>query len=617
MHAILLLLRYSTQPPEDLPFLLPFHAPPSSSEIALKSGLALLQTVSLYRELLPLIDGCCDAIWKDLFACFTPMSMHAIALLARPERPDAAAHAAATLSLISVWSISYGRALMQRQGSLADDWESGACAELTSTTIALMRSFVSLQECIHAVARCGIDHSSNTNSEPSVFKEHHGDFVLHMLGSIGDIFSFLFEHALAFMPLAAPSVAQEFLLAEIMQEWRASKVGRQGSHEFWDVANKWESDMMDSVKDSMAVQRCDTAQESLLLCVPIFLQHTRTCIQLFQNENTSIINSYAQNMYIMRGMSCPCAAFALPMSEFDMTVPLLMRAATALSGALSEGLVLMDICTKSCVTATTTLVDHRKSALDGTNPAPPFRSQCTLLLAAGSAWSAMIQESGITKCVVSLLHIVNSWLPPPTTYAAKMSPAAATEIANAFEGQKNSVVHALQLLQSGLVQTLQSFNDLECGADASVVAHLEVEMKCLGPTFLGKKSFGDWASVRYPTMENQIFQPQSLKKDAKQCNTEVLLATQAGFVCALHADAVLAPELQLGGIPSICSSDCVVLVSEIHSMSGADGSSATVREQLVLFSDIVERLLRLAAPAAGMFVSVRFSLSLLNRCNDF
>ena len=30
----------------------------------------------------------------------------------------------------------------------------------------------------------------------------------------------------------------------------------------------------------------------------------------------------------------------------------------------------MDICTKSCVTATTTLVDHRKSALDGTNPAP-------------------------------------------------------------------------------------------------------------------------------------------------------------------------------------------------------------------------------------------------------
>jgi hypothetical protein len=100
-------------------------------------------------------------------------------------------------------------------------------------------------------------------------------------------------------------------------------------------------------------------------------------------------------------------------------------------------------------------------------------------------------------------------------------------------------------------------------------------------------------------MVNQIFQPQFLARDAEQRVVEVLFATQAGFVCALHADDVLAPERQLGGIPSVCTSDCVVSLSEVHSKCGGGGGSAIVRDPVILFADIAERLLSVAAAASG------------------
>jgi hypothetical protein len=101
---------------------------------------------------------------------------------------------------------------------------------------------------------------------------------------------------------------------------------------------------------------------------------------------------------------------------------------------------------------------------------------------------------------------------------------------------------ALQLLQSNLIQTVQSIDELESGVDSSIVAHMDVEMKCLGPTYLARRAFCDWASIRYPDMENYIFQPHSLSKSVQRRDFDVLFATQAGFLCALHADAVLAFE---------------------------------------------------------------------------
>ena len=126
-------------------------------------------------------------------------------------------------------------------------------------------------------------------------------------------------------------------------------------------------------------------------------------------------------------------------------------------------------------------------------------------------------------------------------------------------------------------------------------------MKCLGQTYLERRAFCDWSSIRYPEMDSHIFQPHSMKKNSKQQNIEVLFATQAGFVCALHADAVLAPELQQAGVSSICTDDCVVSLSEMPNEAEGAASSSIVREQRILFPDIVERLLKSASSASGIF----------------
>jgi hypothetical protein len=533
------------------------------------------------------------------------MSMHAIALLARPERADATAHAHATLSLMSVWTAAYGKALMLKQPPRAVDWECGSCAHLTTTTIALMRSFISPQACVQAITQSTIDKlfidkQNAAESASAALLEQNGNFLLNMLACCGEIFTFLFQHALAYLPLSAPTAAQEFLLDEIMNEWRASKASRQGSQEFWDVANNWEIHMMAGVRESMAVQRCVSVQESLLLSVPIFLRYTETCIHLLQTGSTSTNSTHAQNLYIMRGMSCPCVPChqTSPSCRMDVTAPLLLRAVLSLARALSEGLILADLCMKSCVTSRTTIVDHRKS--DGDEPAP-FRSRCTLLLASRSAWSTMLCESGITKSVTFLLRDASLWLPPPPVSSTLPPPAAAAalQIANSFEDQKRLYVHVFHVLLSCAVQTLQHFHDLDDGARSSIIEHLDTEMKCLGPTYLQKNAFCTWASIRYPEMDNFIFQPHSLTKHTKQRSIDVLFATQAGFLCALHADAVLAPELQLAGALSMCSSDYVISLSEIHLDGEGSSSSSFVREQCILFSDIVERLLGSACPASG------------------
>jgi hypothetical protein len=595
LHTVLLLLRCSMQPPDTLPFAPPSHKHPSGADLASKSGLALLQTVSLYRELLPLLDTSQDAIWSNLFSCFTPMSMHAIALLARPERADAAAHAHATLSLMSVWSTSYGNARMLKRGSRAIDWQSGGCTHLAATTIALMRSFVSSQDCVQAVSQCSEENSSDSAPGDAAFSQHRGNFVLSILGSCAEVFAYLFKHALAFLPLAAPSPAQEFLLDEIIDDWRASSVGREGSQEFWDVAKDWEAQMINSLRDSMAVQRCATAYESLLLAVPIFLQFAETCISLLKHESLGLNVAYAQSMYVMRGMLCPCTPShpVAPSFKSHYTAPLLLRTVLSLCSALSDGLSLLDLCMKSCLVSRTTLVA-------GGHPAP-FRSQCTLLLASGSAWSTVIHKSRITQRIVSSLRDVELWLPPPLS-SSKCSVAAAAvaaEIANAFDDQKSCIISTLQLLHSCLIQSLQSFDQLEDGTDFSVVSQLDVAAKCLGATYLKKNSFRDWASVRYPKMVNFIFQPHSMKATTEQRTIDVLFATQAGFVCALHADAVLASVLQAASVSSICATDHIVSLSELHGCSTGISSSATVREPRILMSDIVERLLRAANPASG------------------
>jgi hypothetical protein len=107
-------------------------------------------------------------------------------------------------------------------------------------------------------------------------------------------------------------------------------------------------------------------------------------------------------------------------------------------------------------------------------------------------------------------------------------------------------------------------------------------------------------------MENYIFQPHSLSKSVQRRDFDVLFATQAGFLCALHADAVLAPELHLAGVSSICTHDCVVSLSEMFNNSASFGSGSTVREQLILLSDVVERLLHSANPASGADGCTRF-----------
>jgi hypothetical protein len=517
--------------------------------------------------------------------------MHAIALLARPDRRDAAAHAHATLSLMSVWSTSYGDALLLRQGARAVEWESGACAHLATTTTALMRSFVSPVACEQAVSRCSGDVSSGIHSQ------HH---VLGILSSGAEVFAFLYRHALTFLPLAAPTAAQEFLLDDIMNEWRRSKAGSEGSQEFRDAVQSWELNILSNLRESMTLQRCTSVQESLLLSVPVFLQYTDTCIRLFRTANLHADMNHAKNLYVMRGMSCPCAPChpITAASDRDIVVPLLMHTVYCLAEALAEGLSLVDICMKSCVTSRTTLMDLRKSS-SNIGPAP-FRSQCTLLLASSSAWSAFVRTSGIAKNLNCLIRDTSVWLLPTLSSSASPSAAAAAaDFASVFEAQKNSMINALQLLQSGLIQTVQSIDELESGVDSSIVAYMDVEMKCLGPTYLGRRAFCDWASLRYPEMENYIFQPHSLSKRAERRDVEVLFATQAGFLCALHADAVLAPELHLAGVSSICTQDCVVSLSEMFNNSASFGSSAIVREQAILLSDVVERLVHSANPTSG------------------
>jgi hypothetical protein len=526
--------------------------------------------------------------------------MHAIGLLAQPERTDAVAQAQAVLSLMSVWTAAHGHALMQNQGPCAADWESGYCAHLTTTTIAVMRSFISHQACEQAVTQSCAEQSIDAEHEPVGLLQHRGDFVLDMIACCADIFAFLFKNALAYLPLSAPTAAQEFLLDEIMNEWRSSRLSGQGSQEFWDVEFDWEVQMMRDVRDSMALQRCATVQESLLLSVPIILRYTQTCIQLLQSNVLSVNADHAQTLYIMRAMRCPCAPChqISPSCKMDITAPLLFRSALSLAGAMSDGLTLVDHCMKSCVTSRTALVDHRTS--DGRDPAP-FRSRCTLLLASHSAWSTMVSESGISKSVACLVRDINSWLPPPafSCHLPRAAAAAAMQIANAFEDQKHFVLHTLQLLLSCLVQTLQTFHDLESGADSFVVEHLDLETKCLGQTYLERQSFCDWASIRYPEMDSYIFQPHTLTAKSNQNNIDVLFATQAGFLCALHADAVLAPELQMAGASSICSGDCVVSLSEMsHDCEGAASNSA-VHERRITFTDIVDRLLGSASPSSG------------------
>lgn len=570
--------------------------------MATLSGIALLQAVALYREILPLIDDSHDTAWQQLFACFTPMSMHAISLLAQPERVDAAAHAHAVLSLMSVWTTSHGNALMLKQGPLAMDWESGFCAHFTATTIALMRSFISHQACLHAVTQGSAKNSISAEHASTGLPGQHGNFVLAMLACCGEIFAFLFKHALAYLPLSAPTAAQEFLLDEILNEWGASRVSRQGSQQFWDVESDWENHMVTSVQDSMALQRCARVQESLLLSVPVFIRYMQTCVQLIQHDNVSLNATPAQKFHIMRAMTCPCVPCHqfIPTCTMDITAPLLLRCTVSLATALSEGLTLVDLCMRSCITSRTTLVDHRTG--DGHDPAP-FRSRCTLLLASRSALSTMVYESGIIKSITFLLRDVNLWLPPPplSSHLPPVAAAIALQMANSFEDQKRHVMHILQLLLSSLVHTLQQFHDLENGTDSLIIELLDIEMKCLGQTYLERRAFCDWSSIRYPEMDSHIFQPHSMKKNSKQQNIEVLFATQAGFVCALHADAVLAPELQQAGVSSICTDDCVVSLSEMPNEAEGAASSSIVREQRILFPDIVERLLKSASSASGIF----------------
>ncbi len=500
---------------------------------------------------------------------------------------------------MSVWSTSYGKALELRQGARAHEWESGACAHLATTTIALMRSFLSLHACEQVVERRNVDDSRGIDQQRHIFSEQHGLFVLGILSSCSEIFAFLFKHAVAFLPLVAPTAAQEFLLDEIINEWKRGKSGREGSHEFWDVVSDWQNQMITSMQEDMSLQRCATVQETLLLSVPIFLLYTDTCCRLVRTSTLEANVTYAKNLYIMRGMACPCAPChpISTVSESSFTAPLLMHAVLSLAGALSEGLNLVDLCMKACITARTILVDHRKS--NSSEPAP-FRSQCTLLLAASSAWSAMIQASGITASVGSLLRDMSLWLPPSTLSSQiPAAAAAATEIANAFETQKNSAISVLMLLQSGLIQTFHSFDEVEMAADVSVVSHVEVEMQCLGATYLARRSFSEWASIRYPQMENSIFQPHSVKQTTEQCIFDVLFATQAGFLCALHADTVLAPELQMAGASSICTHDCVISLTEVYHLSAKDSSCCSVPDRLILFSDIVQYLLYAANPASG------------------
>jgi hypothetical protein len=220
----------------------------------------------------------------------------------------------------------------------------------------------------------------------------------------------------------------------------------------------------------------------------------------------------------------------------------------------------------------------------------------------------MIQASGISASLGSLLRDMSLWL-PPSTLSSKIpaaAAAAAAEISYAFEAQKNSAISVLMLLQSGLVQTFQSFDEFETAAGASVVAHMELEMQCLGPTYLARRPFSEWASIRYPRMENSIFQPHSVKQITEQRIVDVLFATQAGFLCALHADAVLAPELHLADALSICNHDYVVSLTEIFHLSAKDSSCCTVPEQLILLSDIVQRLLYAASPSAGAAQSAHY-----------
>jgi hypothetical protein len=166
-----------------------------------------------------------------------------------------------------------------------------------------------------------------------------------------------------------------------------------------------------------------------------------------------------------------------------------------------------------------------------------------------------------------------------------------------------------------LMQSFQSFDELEDGTEYSVISQLDVAGKCLGATYLKKNSFRDWASVRYPKMVNFIFQPHSMKATTEQRTIDVLFATQAGFVCALHADAVLASVLQAAAVASISATDHIVSLSELHGCSAGISSSTTVPEPRILMSDIVQRLLSAANPASGTnslhsIVSTRTSMSL-------
>jgi hypothetical protein len=462
-----------------------------------------------------------------------------------------------------------------------------------------MRSFVSPLACEQAVSRCSVNGSRDIHNQHHVFAHEQGRFVLGILSSGAAVFAFLYRHAITFLPLAAPTAAQEFLLDDIMNEWRRSRAGSEGPQEFWDAVQSWELNMMSNLRENMALQRCASVQESLLLSVPIFLQYTDTCIRLVRAADMGDMD-HAELLYIMRGISCPCAPCRpiAAASERDITVPLLMYTVHCLAEALAEGLSLVDMCTKSCVTSRTSVMDLRKSNSD-IGPAP-FRSQCTLLLASSSAWSTFVHTSGIAKSVNCLIRDASAWLLPTLTSSASSSAtAAAAEFASVFEDQKNCVINALQLLQSCLIQTVQSIDELESGVDSSIVAYMDVEMKCLGPTYLARRAFCDWASMRYPDMENYIFQPHSLSKSVQRRDFDVLFATQAGFLCALHADAVLAPELHLAGVSSICTHDCVVSLSEMFNNSASFGSGSTVREQLILLSDVVERLLHSANPASG------------------
>jgi hypothetical protein len=215
----------------------------------------------------------------------------------------------------------------------------------------------------------------------------------------------------------------------------------------------------------------------------------------------------------------------------------------------------------------------------------------------------MILETNILRSLRSLIDGASNWpRPSPTSSASHPSAAAAAaaaDVSNAFEGQRGLLVHTLQMLQSSLLQTLQSFDELEDGAAASAVAHLDTEMKCLGATYLGEKAFVNWASARHPGFEDVVFQPHRAKKRTEDPVIDVLFATQAGFLCALHADAVLALELKAAGAASLCACDLVISLSEMQHISPADGDKSTVHDRLVLLSDIVERLLFAADNSSG------------------